>query len=146
MGKTGRNDPCRCGSNKKYKKCCMQKDVEKQKSLATNECAICSQKMDIEEIDRTVTRESAIGNFKLRVTVPICSDECSLAFDLKQLFIENQDFDVEGVINHFSISNDLTNKDIKIAINTLIDNGEEPLRRDLIEYLEYAKLHHLLDD
>lgn len=22
MGKTGRNDPCSCGSGKKYKKCC----------------------------------------------------------------------------------------------------------------------------
>jgi len=26
--KVGRNDPCPCGSGKKYKKCCMEKDVE----------------------------------------------------------------------------------------------------------------------
>lgn len=26
MSKTGRNDPCPCGSGKKYKKCCMDKD------------------------------------------------------------------------------------------------------------------------
>lgn len=25
--KTGRNDPCPCGSGKKYKKCCMLKDA-----------------------------------------------------------------------------------------------------------------------
>jgi preprotein translocase subunit SecA len=25
-GKVGPNDPCPCGSGKKYKKCCMQKD------------------------------------------------------------------------------------------------------------------------
>ena len=25
-GKAGPNDPCPCGSGKKYKKCCMQKD------------------------------------------------------------------------------------------------------------------------
>ena len=25
--KTGRNDPCPCGSGKKYKKCCLDKDV-----------------------------------------------------------------------------------------------------------------------
>lgn len=25
--KIGRNDPCHCQSNKKYKKCCMNKDV-----------------------------------------------------------------------------------------------------------------------
>ena len=28
MGKIGRNDPCHCGSGKKYKKCCMHKDKE----------------------------------------------------------------------------------------------------------------------
>ena len=26
MGKPGRNDPCSCGSGKKYKKCCLRKD------------------------------------------------------------------------------------------------------------------------
>ena len=29
MGKVGRNDPCPCGSGKKYKKCCMEKDEER---------------------------------------------------------------------------------------------------------------------
>jgi tetratricopeptide (TPR) repeat protein len=28
MAKTGRNDPCPCGSGKKYKKCCLAKDEE----------------------------------------------------------------------------------------------------------------------
>ncbi|MFC1716153.1 tetratricopeptide repeat protein [Candidatus Poribacteria bacterium] len=28
MDKVGRNDPCPCGSGKKYKKCCMKKDEE----------------------------------------------------------------------------------------------------------------------
>jgi len=27
MGKIGRNDPCLCGSEKKYKKCCLSKNV-----------------------------------------------------------------------------------------------------------------------
>jgi SEC-C motif len=30
MGKRGRNDPCHCGSGKKYKKCCMRQDEEIQ--------------------------------------------------------------------------------------------------------------------
>ena len=29
MNKIGRNDPCYCGSGKKYKKCCLAKDEEK---------------------------------------------------------------------------------------------------------------------
>jgi hypothetical protein len=31
MAKNGRNDPCPCGSGKKYKKCCMIKDQESAK-------------------------------------------------------------------------------------------------------------------
>lgn len=30
MKKIGRNDPCPCGSGKKYKKCCLQRDEEKE--------------------------------------------------------------------------------------------------------------------
>jgi len=28
MSKIGRNDPCPCGSGKKYKKCCLTTDIE----------------------------------------------------------------------------------------------------------------------
>jgi hypothetical protein len=31
--KIGRNDPCQCGSGKKYKKCCMTKDKEPKKDV-----------------------------------------------------------------------------------------------------------------
>lgn len=31
--KVGRNDPCPCGSGKKYKNCCMKKDMEAEKEL-----------------------------------------------------------------------------------------------------------------
>jgi tetratricopeptide (TPR) repeat protein len=35
MIKTGRNDPCHCGSGKKYKRCCLQKDqIAKSAALA----------------------------------------------------------------------------------------------------------------
>lgn len=32
MVKIGRNDPCRCGSGLKYKKCCLQKEAEAQRT------------------------------------------------------------------------------------------------------------------
>jgi tetratricopeptide (TPR) repeat protein len=34
MAKTGRNDPCPCGSGKKYKRCCLTKDEEAERALA----------------------------------------------------------------------------------------------------------------
>ena len=39
MDKVGRNDPCPCGSGKKYKKCCLQKSftqVGKEESIRQN--------------------------------------------------------------------------------------------------------------
>ncbi|MBS3107132.1 SEC-C domain-containing protein [Candidatus Woesearchaeota archaeon] len=33
-GKPGKNDPCHCGSEIKYKKCCMEEDLrEKERKL-----------------------------------------------------------------------------------------------------------------
>jgi tetratricopeptide (TPR) repeat protein len=34
MAKPGRNDPCPCGSGKKYKRCCLAKDEEAERTLA----------------------------------------------------------------------------------------------------------------
>ena len=34
--KPGRNDPCYCGSGKKYKNCCMRKDEEEQRAALAN--------------------------------------------------------------------------------------------------------------
>ncbi len=34
MSKVGRNDPCPCGSGKKYKKCCEQKSALQRRSFA----------------------------------------------------------------------------------------------------------------
>lgn len=36
LGKAGRNDPCPCGSGKKYKKCCMGKDAEHARAADTS--------------------------------------------------------------------------------------------------------------
>ncbi|MGC9519216.1 MAG: SEC-C metal-binding domain-containing protein [Desulfuromonadaceae bacterium] len=32
MAATGRNEPCPCGSGKKYKKCCLDKDQMEQRA------------------------------------------------------------------------------------------------------------------
>lgn len=35
--KTGRNDPCHCGSGKKYKSCCWAKDHQKKKGFTATQ-------------------------------------------------------------------------------------------------------------
>jgi len=39
MAKPGRNDSCSCGSGKKYKRCCLAKDQEAERTLAANAAA-----------------------------------------------------------------------------------------------------------
>src|SRR5260370_9220256 len=34
MAKVGRNDPCPCGSGKKYKRCCLEKDETAERKFA----------------------------------------------------------------------------------------------------------------
>ena len=42
---TGRNDPCPCGSGKKYKKCCLRKDKKAEARQAQNALALPSQEI-----------------------------------------------------------------------------------------------------
>jgi tetratricopeptide (TPR) repeat protein len=39
MAKTGRNDPCPCGSGKKYKRCCLAKDEAAARTARVNQAA-----------------------------------------------------------------------------------------------------------
>jgi len=48
----GRNDPCHCGSGKKYKKCCLENDANKSTSdiyPGDNICAVCGKPVNIAE-------------------------------------------------------------------------------------------------
>ena len=50
MGKIGRNDPCPCGSGKKYKKCCLRKEEEERRKKALKQDADWEEdEIDIEE-------------------------------------------------------------------------------------------------
>ncbi len=54
--KVGRNDPCPCGSKRKYKKCCLRK-MEKQTRKWKNKQKTRSRCWLIEEIEKMETRE-----------------------------------------------------------------------------------------
>lgn len=50
MSKIRRNEPCHCGSGKKYKKCCMKKDEEKQRRQAEAPAAANAEHMETKRI------------------------------------------------------------------------------------------------
>jgi tetratricopeptide (TPR) repeat protein len=47
MAKTGRNDPCHCGSGKKYKRCCLEKDSAAASALAQAEAAAAHSRREV---------------------------------------------------------------------------------------------------
>jgi tetratricopeptide (TPR) repeat protein len=57
MPKTGRNDPCPCGSGQKYKRCCLQKD--QAANGAAPALATPAKAQEREELDAFLEREEA---------------------------------------------------------------------------------------
>lgn len=51
-GKTGRNNPCPCGSNKKYKKCCLSQDEEYEREANRMQKILSVQTRKIEEMEQ----------------------------------------------------------------------------------------------
>lgn len=62
---TGRNDPCPCGSGKKYKKCHLAGDeeakhVELAKAAEEREAALASEEVEADSGDRAKTKDAAV--------------------------------------------------------------------------------------
>jgi tetratricopeptide (TPR) repeat protein len=57
MAKPGRNDPCPCGSGKKYKRCCLEKDEAAERVLAATSSA------------RPSRQSPGVANLAQRITV-----------------------------------------------------------------------------
>jgi len=53
--KIGRNDPCKCSSGKKYKKCCLPKEQEADRQ----ECAYWKAKIRRVMVDRLADQQMA---------------------------------------------------------------------------------------
>ena len=51
MNKPGRNDPCPCGSGKKYKRCCLEKDQQAESAaLAAAQAAAAAEQEEIKAV------------------------------------------------------------------------------------------------
>jgi hypothetical protein len=57
--KTGRNDPCPCGSGKKFKKCCEAKDEKARNEQLAAEQAALKDTLDPKEAERAKRKADA---------------------------------------------------------------------------------------
>lgn len=67
MTKIGRNDPCPCGSGKKYKACCMKGELPQKKKI---KATVMGEKKPIDLMERTFGAAIAKGQNRERPPVP----------------------------------------------------------------------------
>jgi hypothetical protein len=58
MSKLGRNDPCPCGSGKKYKQCCLAKDEAKEREARTKAAEEAAAAAPAEPAEKTDERRT----------------------------------------------------------------------------------------
>ena len=59
QGRPGRNDPCHCGSGKKYKHCCLAKDEEADRASRAEKASAAPQTEPAEEEEQAVPRTTS---------------------------------------------------------------------------------------
>jgi tetratricopeptide (TPR) repeat protein len=62
MNKIGRNDPCRCGSGKKYKKCCLRRD--KDEPIAASLAQVQAEMDELDTLSNSVLEMLRAGRFR----------------------------------------------------------------------------------
>jgi len=83
LGKTGRNDPCPCGSGKKYKKCCLARERKKRWTLEENLSNWCQ---DLEmELGNAGIEEPVFYEKRIKY----CQEFCSLFPETSKLILMN---------------------------------------------------------
>jgi len=87
MPDIGRNDPCPCGSGKKYKKCCEEKNESKERAVLEKQWDEAAKKLEKEKGEKEKTgggktaekHESAIPDKKSQAAHPAVRKHQSFA-------------------------------------------------------------------
>ena len=62
MAKPGRNDPCHCGSGKKYKKCCQPKDEAAEQEAFAKEQIRREERAEARRLEQRRTKEEMLAS------------------------------------------------------------------------------------
>src|SRR5258708_19711611 len=79
MAKVGRNDPCPCGSGKKYKRCCLEKDETAERTFAAT--ASVPQRQ-IGTVAAEIAERLAAGAYEIDETEDELATASNVAVDL----------------------------------------------------------------
>jgi len=70
MAKPGRNDPCHCGSGKKYKKCCQPKEEAAQREVITKDQAARAERAEARRLESRTAKAEFLARFAEATAVP----------------------------------------------------------------------------
>lgn len=119
-----RNDPCPCGSGKKYKNCCLKHKQSVTAVKNEHVCEFCDKPVDPGVYTNVHLTE---GNF--------CSLECETAMLIGvDLFFMGSSSDL---IPHLRDEHCLTKDQIKIGIDRIFSHGDDVLCGALIDWEDY---------
>jgi hypothetical protein len=79
MAKIGRNDPCPCGSGKKYKRCCLEKDETAERKFAA---AASVPQRQIGTVAAEIAERLAAGAYEVDETEDELATASNVAVDL----------------------------------------------------------------
>jgi tetratricopeptide (TPR) repeat protein len=79
MAKVGRNDPCHCGSGKKYKKCCQPKEQAAEREVIAKDQAARSERAAERRLEQRRAKEEFKEEFLARFAGEADADELTTA-------------------------------------------------------------------
>ena len=79
MAKPGRNDPCHCGSGKKYKKCCQPKVEAAEREVIAKDQAAREERAAVHRLERRATKAEVLARFAAAAAVPDELEELTAA-------------------------------------------------------------------
>jgi tetratricopeptide (TPR) repeat protein len=79
MAKPGRNDPCHCGSGKKYKKCCQPKEQAAEREVIAKDQAAREERAAAHRLERRAAKAEVLARFVDAAAVPDELEELTAA-------------------------------------------------------------------
>ena len=79
MAKPGRNDPCHCGSGKKYKKCCQPKELAAEGEVIAKDQAARAEREAARRLEQKAAKAAALEHFHEMADVDEELDELTTA-------------------------------------------------------------------
>ena len=79
MAKPGRNDPCHCGSGKKYKKNCQPKEEAAEREVIAKDQAARQERAAAHRLERRATKAEVLARLAATAAVPDELEELTAA-------------------------------------------------------------------